>query len=500
MPFSLPLTPQSNAPPPQSWINVPQSDNSLRATPQYQTANPAPFSEQELTDFSDSNEELFHSFRTTMAPHFPFIVIPPGTNAQNFRSSKPFLFESIILASSYRDVQRQQQLRSENLRSMTDRLFVRGEKSLDLMQGMLVFAVWYQHQLTQPPQFTNVVHLAVALMYDLGLCRDAPRTTERHETLEDAIKSLNHKILKHPRTLEERRAFLGLWYVTNWSVNLPNQPKKQQLMTYPPPSTSSSFKKIGSLPRTSYVEECCQLLEQQQEYHSDEQLVHLIRLQCIIEDAVDARTHLCQGDPLQGLNDMRLGIYVKSLKGNLDKFKSSLPAELNQSSESRSSTPAHHPPTNTSTPVVFQTCLDSAAIHIHESAFHGVSHPRTPSLSRLALLSDCLQATSRFYTTYLSIPAAQYPIVPMTIFSHARHAGVVLSKLNLFSFPGWDLDVVQSATPFANFSETLDKMSVKFEEASMTLDDKGEWRKDDAFVSGRVCLSCFHLPIIRRQR
>ncbi len=65
------------------------------------------------------------------------------------------------------------------------------------------------------PQLTNLVQLAIALLFGLGLHK-APNGNDEHEVLVEETKCPSERLdLKRRRTLEERRAFLGLFWLTN---------------------------------------------------------------------------------------------------------------------------------------------------------------------------------------------------------------------------------------------------------------------------------------------
>ena len=77
-----------------------------------------------------------------MVEHFPFVVVPPSMSVQGLRQEKPLLFLAISMATSFHDSLRQQSLGREVVESLSKRLLLQGEKSLDLLQGLLVFIAW----------------------------------------------------------------------------------------------------------------------------------------------------------------------------------------------------------------------------------------------------------------------------------------------------------------------------------------------------------------------
>lgn len=77
-----------------------------------------------------------------MSMFFPFVLIPSHITAKELADKKPFLAEMIFTVSHCQDYGPQNERGKEILRHLTDRLFLEGEKSLDLLQGMLIYITW----------------------------------------------------------------------------------------------------------------------------------------------------------------------------------------------------------------------------------------------------------------------------------------------------------------------------------------------------------------------
>lgn len=95
-----------------------------------------------LTVFSAvEEEELLQAFCRDKLYYFPFINITPGTSAQQLKQTSPFLWQCIGAAQASNSIQ--QALIAANIRETAARkLLVDCNKSLDLLQGLLVYAGW----------------------------------------------------------------------------------------------------------------------------------------------------------------------------------------------------------------------------------------------------------------------------------------------------------------------------------------------------------------------
>jgi hypothetical protein len=85
---------------------------------------------------------LFDRYKRLMAPAMPFVVIPEGTNAWELAEQKPFLMQVISTVACFHDLPRQQVMVKDLMRLISEKLFIRNEKSLEVLQGILVLIAW----------------------------------------------------------------------------------------------------------------------------------------------------------------------------------------------------------------------------------------------------------------------------------------------------------------------------------------------------------------------
>ena len=82
-------------------------------------------------------------FKTNMTEQFPFVVIHPEETSQSLRSEKPLLWKAIMVAAAHGNSDRQLSLGANLMEDITTRLLFRAEKSLHLLQALLIFIAWY---------------------------------------------------------------------------------------------------------------------------------------------------------------------------------------------------------------------------------------------------------------------------------------------------------------------------------------------------------------------
>lgn len=99
-------------------------------------------SEREDEETLASEEESLHTFRTQRLQYLPLIHIPATTTARDLKRQSPFLWRCITAVES-KHTTRQAAL-CVTIREMAGkRLLVDCDKSLDLLQGVLVYLAWY---------------------------------------------------------------------------------------------------------------------------------------------------------------------------------------------------------------------------------------------------------------------------------------------------------------------------------------------------------------------
>ena len=89
-------------------------------------------------------EIMLLEFKANMAEQFPFVVIQPYSTSQSLRLERPFLWKAIVVAALHGNSDRQMALGTGLMKELTTRLLFRAEKSIDLLQALLVFIAWYK--------------------------------------------------------------------------------------------------------------------------------------------------------------------------------------------------------------------------------------------------------------------------------------------------------------------------------------------------------------------
>lgn len=102
---------------------------------------------QPLFDLA-SAESLLNTFKS-MVGYLPFIIFPDDSSISQLATTRPFTLLSILtVASGSTMVQRHALYDDEFRKALGLKYVAGGEKSLELLQGLLIYCAWYVRSLT----------------------------------------------------------------------------------------------------------------------------------------------------------------------------------------------------------------------------------------------------------------------------------------------------------------------------------------------------------------
>lgn len=84
---------------------------------------------------------ILNTYRNDKSQYFPFVVLPPDMTLEELKL-KPFLFMTIMTIGCRHDLERQSSLARRIREVIAQRVLVKGEQSLDILQGLLVYLAW----------------------------------------------------------------------------------------------------------------------------------------------------------------------------------------------------------------------------------------------------------------------------------------------------------------------------------------------------------------------
>jgi len=123
---------------------------------------------------------LLDRFRANAVQQFPFIVIPDDMPLEAVRKKSPWLFLAVAATMLFDNPFLQHQLGDRLREQAFHKVLFGTEKSLDLLQALLLYTAWYCHfyRADRHQEFL-LSQLCVNLAHDLGFDKSKKRQADR---------------------------------------------------------------------------------------------------------------------------------------------------------------------------------------------------------------------------------------------------------------------------------------------------------------------------------
>lgn len=245
-------------------------------------------------------EQLVAYFIHELASFFPLVVLPLNTTAAQLRQTKPVLFLSVIAATSISvDAGLAAVLNREMVRLYSERFFIEGEKSLELVQALLLMIIFYF-----PPasplklQFYQYTHIASTMALEIGLAnkRRVSRKSDRksrHEPHDELLA-------------EQARAVLGCYHLGSTVAMKTRRPNLLQF--------------------NDWMAECVRHLEHSP-HRTDQHLAVWFELQRITDEAMSS-FGLDDTSATSPLTESRVQAVLRWFDKRMDTWKKNTPSDM----------------------------------------------------------------------------------------------------------------------------------------------------------------------------
>ncbi|KAK4902189.1 hypothetical protein LTR27_001092 [Elasticomyces elasticus] len=206
-----------------------------------------------LLDGIDYNyvQNCFGVYRQ-LSVHFPFYCLRPDATAASMIADRPLTTAALCTVSSSARPDIQSRLAQAFRRSIAEKAVIHGERSSDLLQGLMVFIAWH-HSYMASQQIHRMLYLLAGMASDLGLYRHP----YRHDALDLAA------------VMSQDRAFLGCYYLCS-SLSV------------------MGFDRPSPLRWTDNLRRCAENLTMSGNFPQDALMVGIVELVCAVDDLQDA--------------------------------------------------------------------------------------------------------------------------------------------------------------------------------------------------------------------
>ncbi|KAL5337440.1 hypothetical protein BJX70DRAFT_369399 [Aspergillus crustosus] len=341
--------------------------------------------------------EAFTRYVESMCWYIPMVVFPSGTQMSEIRKTKPVLFLAIIaVAIGPYEPSAQNTLLTELYKTVADRVIVKGEKSLDLVQGLLVACAFY----TPPENFEEIkfyqlAQLAVSVGMDIGMYRKSTSKAKPFNLIRDFVK---HAPVNDPDSPEVRRAWLGCYFV---SVQ-----------------TSSALRRPILLRWLPYMDECVEILENSPNaLPSDKTMIQWAKLVRITEE-ISSR-FFADDMASQSFSETKFQFTLKAFEKQLEQWR-------------RESLNRHDSAIMVQAEAIVNIYLHENAMVLDNSNDENkidtdISSPTTAA--RISALSSALSSIHQAIDTICSIHVRDLVNIPTVALARTAFAIVALIKL-----------------------------------------------------------------------
>ncbi|PTU22133.1 hypothetical protein P175DRAFT_0434471 [Aspergillus ochraceoroseus IBT 24754] len=341
--------------------------------------------------------EAFTRYVDLMASHIPLVVFPPETQMSDVRKNRPILFHAIIaVAVGPFQPSVQLPLLHEFYKTVGERVIVKGEKSLDLVQGLVVSCTFYI-----PPdnfeeiKFYQLAQLAVTVGMDIGMYRKSSAKIKPFNLIREVMK---HSPASDPDSPEVRRTWLACYFL---SVQVSTALRRPILVRWNP-----------------YMDECVQILEKSPDaLPSDKTMIQWAKLVRIIEEIC---SQFFSEDSNPSFSDPKYQFTLKAFEKQIEQWR-------------KETFPDHYSP-------VMAQAEAIVGIYLHEHAMNMESHSDDAKVSdedisnpttaaRISALSTALSCIHQALDAICAIEVNDLVTIPTISLARTSFAVVALIKL-----------------------------------------------------------------------
>ncbi|KAI0020975.1 hypothetical protein F4780DRAFT_770419 [Xylariomycetidae sp. FL0641] len=390
----------------------------------------------------DEAARLFRRYTEHMAIHLPAVVFPRNFTVDDLRNTKPILFLAIMAVASSETPNFQRQLVKELMQIFAEKIIIIGEKSLEMVQSLLVSVIWYF-----PPEhfeelkFYQFIHLAAVMSIDIGLGRKKNNPKSRLIPYTWRDHPFRRHPLPDPTTVEARRTWLAAYFLASnvsMALHRPNLIRWQAFMT-----------------------ECMDILESSPDAApTDRYLCHLVWTHRLAEE-VGIQFSMDDPSVFVNITEQKVQYALRGFERDLTKYSNDIPKEEKQPSLLLS----FH---------VLNLYMHEIALYVDKTNDEyrppiNADALRDPipglgdslTAAHIAALSACLTAIDGIFETFLSMDIQSIRCLPIFNFVRVAYAVVVLIKM-YFS----------ASSPNSELGKVMDKDNMKVAEYLERLLDK----------------------------
>ncbi|KAF5967046.1 cercosporin resistance protein [Fusarium bulbicola] len=413
-------------------------------------------SQQEASDRLDV-------YRRDYVPHFPFVPVPSSMCASELYVESRVMFWTILAVVSPLNDKVQVEFKAWFRRYLAEHLVVRQEKSIDILQAMLVYLAWNDFHFYGELQVTNIIQMAIGLVIDLRLDKHAGHFLGGPKALlGDAWTSMSKHPLKMKahQTAAEKRAVLA---------------NKTRLSPY--------FRKSTIFNWNTHLASCCDNLAEA-EFESDIYLVSLVRMQHLADRGFSVIPSIDPFDPTPPTFHAVTAMALDTVHRELENYFKLQPEIVKQIPGFR----AHYN--------AILVRLYEPILTMKPSSLLSTDTSPTEPFLRTEYLWKCLEATQNTLENHVTLAPEKISILPVTVSCVLAFVTVTASRLIMAeNSTDWDPKTARRRLQFQDILQRLSDQFAQADEEAQRLNRRRRVMEDG---SSAFLKSCFKVRWIRQ--
>ncbi|EXJ75039.1 uncharacterized protein A1O5_01735 [Cladophialophora psammophila CBS 110553] len=368
---------------------------------------------------------LLKKYQQVHSQFFPFVIVAPEIDAATLRRDASVLFLAITTACLEEDHAVQRRLGVELKRMLCERILIRNERNIELLQALLVHLSWihYHFHPMNNKQSYMLLQMAIGLVMDLDLDRCPAHRDQRKRSCQHNARGRRLKLAPFWVAF----TFALRKYNSMYGLDEAGLTKSSMAMT----------RKELVMRHTEWIEHCCHVLRAAQETATDVYAIAFVGAKRLAQQITERFSY---GDHtfIRFQSDAVIQMSLNGFKKEIAELGASFAFSAAQEN------------------YVLMAELRALPVIMHEVALYRDPAIALQSTITTSHLWELLTSTRAFLDYFLSVPTDALRHLPAAFFSFSAYALIVLSMIaRLPSTSGWDSSMAKHEADVLNIAQRV---------------------------------------------
>lgn len=354
---------------------------------------------------------LVQQYKSDMYPNYPIVYLAPDCTADTLRQAKPMLFLAILAAAAGKEHHDLAiKLDRMALEEYANRTVLSSEKSLELVQALLVSSTWYQ-----PPtrlnqfKYSEYIHMAEVMAKDIGIA-SRPLNINPESDSNFGIQSKISTVGNRDTTnIESRRTYLAVLV------------KSMGIMI--------TSRRATTMRVTSYAKDCLQHMGQSSQSTLGDRILTAWTHLLIIAEEIGSAFNYDDPGAVASIYDVKTQLMMTAFRRRLGDWR-------------HGSAEFHSSPTLQMTYYTVRLYLSEVALHVDHppedfnvpyrmshASYSSGNEDTIPVKAAVEALAELVENSHALLDTFMSIDTNLARALPLGMFVRVSYAAFVLAKL-----------------------------------------------------------------------